>query len=647
MRKLRWAASGLVASLLAAMAAAPATAGVGDPQVRTDHPWYPGELACSTFDRLFRTQAELFERVVGVRPGTDEQKALASWLWRCTHYWHGEEGAQDLWGEGFDRGDDPRTREYWTGLFAHGFGLCGTTHAQWAAEMEALLGHNRGRVVGVDGHNSFEVLLTGGPYGAGKWALLDHDIATVVFDPAGRSLLSIPEVGTDLGRLTDPGFAPGRQHGWPVCGLHPGDGASYRRYGTAEYLAGYSGPPPMAHLRRGETLRRYLEPGLEDGRTFVFWGRNMNAGDIPGPERARTWVNQPERLYGARDGSGFRPGQARYANAVYEYTPDFATSDYREGVVAEDEAAVVFAFATPYIIAATPPDDSPWGIYRPGCRNGLVLRGRTPCAVAVSTDAGTTWQDCGALAEGLDLTDRVKGQQRYWIRFGAGAAALAGSGLTMTTVCQANASILPHLTDGGSRVGFLASGRAVASAGPRRPHAEAHVVAGGFDTPAVTLEVATPRGEPALALDAAAHVRSGNPPRPEVNYQIEYSTDSGATWTPLVRDWTIPRRGQEPPDFWSQSLCWGSAELDREATGPVRVRFRNDGGKAYARAEAHLVYRVASADATKVTFHWTDAAGAHRASHTFPAAEKDASWDVPTGQDVRTHWVEFEPVSVR
>ena len=74
---------------------------------------------------------------------------LAAWLWRNTHYWHGEEGAEDLWGQGFGKGLDSRTREYWTGLFAHGFGLCGTTHSQWVAEMEVLLGHGRGRGVGV------------------------------------------------------------------------------------------------------------------------------------------------------------------------------------------------------------------------------------------------------------------------------------------------------------------------------------------------------------------------------------------------------------------------------------------------------------------------------------------------------------------
>lgn len=73
----------------------------------------------------------------------------------------------------------------------------------------------------------------------------------------------------------------------------------------------------MVHLRRGETLRRYLKPGLEDGKTYVFWRRNYQTDGIPGPERARTWVNQPEKLYGSTSGPGYRPGQARFANAVY------------------------------------------------------------------------------------------------------------------------------------------------------------------------------------------------------------------------------------------------------------------------------------------------------------------------------------------
>src|SRR6476619_147856 len=105
-----------------------AIAEVGDPQIKTDHPWYPGELACSTFERLFASQADQYRRATSITPTSDHDKALASWYWRNTHYAHGEEGAQDLWGRGL-KGGDLRTREYWTGLFAEGFGLCGTTHS--------------------------------------------------------------------------------------------------------------------------------------------------------------------------------------------------------------------------------------------------------------------------------------------------------------------------------------------------------------------------------------------------------------------------------------------------------------------------------------------------------------------------------------
>jgi hypothetical protein len=640
------AVAGLV---LGVLASAPARADVGDPQIRTDHPWYPGELSCSTFERLFATQAELYERVVGVKPTTDEQRVLAAWLWRNTHYWHGEEGVENLWGKGHT-GGDLRTREYWTGLFAHGFGLCGTTHSQWVAEMNALLGHNRGRGVGVEGHNSFEAFLTGGPYGDGKWVLLDHDISTVIFDKPGKALLSIAEVQADWKRLTDRKFAPEKQHGWLVCGLHPSDGSAYQRYAVAEYLAGYSGVPPLVHLRRGETLRRYLQPGLEDGKTFVFWGRNYNTGGIPGPERSLTWVNQPEKMYNSREGTRHKPGQARYANAVYAYKPDFTTPAYREGLIAEDDGQVTFEFYTPYIIAATPASKKAWGIYEPGCRNGLVLRGQATCGVSLSIDQGKTWIDCGKLRDGLDLTDHVKGRRQYFVRLHAGARALQSSGLTITTVCQANSSILPRLKDNGSAVQFMASGRGVVSAGPSLDQAQAHVIEGKFDSPRVTLEIAPPRKETALAVYAAAHVRSGSPPRADIKYQIEVSTDGGRTWQPLVKDRSITRRGNEPKDYWSQSFCWGSTEFSTPLGSPVRVRFGNSGNRPYARCEVHLTYRTASADRTKITLDWSDDKGSQRASHTFtggPQRKEPEVWQLPTGRNVQTRWVEFEPVAGR
>jgi hypothetical protein len=479
--------------------------------------------------------------------------------------------------------------------------------------------------------------------------LLDHDLSTVIFNPDGTALLSLREVQADWKSLTDRRYLPARQHGWLVCGLHPDDGGAYRQYNAAEYLAGYAGVPPLVHLRRGETLRRYLRPGLEDGRTFAFWGLNSHTGDVPGPERSLTWVNQPEKMHGSRDGAGYRPGQARCGNAVYVYRPDFTTGDYREGVIEEDDRHVVFEFYTPYVIAATPANDKPWGVYDAGGRNGLVLRGRADCGVSLSTDQGRTWQDCGRFADGMDLTDRVKGRRQYFLRLEAGARALEKSGLAITTVCQANPCVMPRLKDGGSAVHFLASGRAVVSAGPNLEQARAHLVEGQFGTPEVTLALASPHGERALAVHAAAHVLSGNPPRPEVKYQVEVSADGGRTWRPAVKDWTISRRGDEPPDFWSQSLCWGERTLADADTSAVRVRFRNGGGRPYARCEAHLVYRTAGRDATKVTFAWDDDGGPHRASHTFaPGTDREeAAWTVPTGRDVQTRWVELEAAAGR
>jgi hypothetical protein len=142
---------------------------------------------------------------------------------------------------------------------------------------------------------------------------------------------------------------------------------------------------------------------------------------------------------------------------------------------------------------------------------------------------------------------------------------------------------------------------------------------------------------------AAAHVRSGNPPDPGVKYQIEASLDGGGSWVPVAKDWTIPRRGDEPTDFWSQSLCWGDLGLEG-AGSTVRVRFRNSGGKAYARAEVHLAYAPPRQDGTKVTFAYSDDAGDHTAEHPFTGTPGERPWAVPTGRGVRTKWVEFAPV---
>jgi hypothetical protein len=612
----------------------------GDPQVKTDHPWYPGELAFSTFERLFATEAALYKRVTGRDVQSDEDKALAALLFRLTHYWHGEEGTQNYWGKGFTDGGHMWTNDYWTGMFAHGYGLCGTTHSQWAAEMTRLLGPGRGRTFSCVGHTSFEVFLKGGPYADGKWVLLDHDISTVVFNKEGTALLSIPEIQQNLKELTDPAFMPERQKGWPMTSYSKGAGKAYAEYPAAGTHEGYGGAPPIVQLRRGETLRRYLKPGLEDGKTFVFWGYNYNTAGIPGPERWGSWVNQPEKLFGSKEGAGYHDGQARFANAVYAYTPDFSNGDYKEAVVDESDAQVTFEFATPYIIGCTPPNPTPWGIYDAGGKNGLVLRGKATCPVSISVDCGRSWIDAGAFSDGMDLTDQVKGYRQYRLRLGAGAKALAASGLSTTTVCQASVSVIPRLKDSGTRVSFESSGRSVVSAGPTREQAKTHLVEGAFNSPLAVLELAAPQGTTPVTVHAAAHMLSFTQPNPRVKYQIEGSSDGGKSWFPIVKDWQIERLGQGPKSGWSQSFVWGEREVSK---GPIRVRFSNSGNIEILRAEAHLVVQRPVKDGTRVTFDWIDDGGAHRESHVF-AAGKAPDWDLKTGKGVVTRWVEYAPV---
>src|SRR5215204_4991780 len=65
-----------------------ATSVLGDPQLKSDHPWFPGELSCSTFERLYATQASLYKRATGRNANTDEDRAIASWYWRNLNYYH-------------------------------------------------------------------------------------------------------------------------------------------------------------------------------------------------------------------------------------------------------------------------------------------------------------------------------------------------------------------------------------------------------------------------------------------------------------------------------------------------------------------------------------------------------------------------------
>jgi hypothetical protein len=623
-----------IAAVLACLAAGGTLAGVGDPQTRTDHPWFPGELSCSTFDRLFRTEAELYTRVTGRKVDNDEDKALAAWYWRNLNYWHCE-----LVGENIGSSEGDRlNREYWGGLFGYGFGLCFDTHHQFSGEIWELLGPNRCRTAGVEGHTSFEVHLKGGAYGDGHWVLLDHDVSTVVFLPDGSRLAGLTEISRDMTLLKN----GSRARGWLPSGLHPSDGGAYRSFKWVGYSTGYAGAPAIVNLRAGETLRRYPAPGLEDGGTFLYWGVNHNIGGIPGPARDLTWALHPEAMYQATRSV---PGNKviRHGNAIYIYKPDFRKGTYKEGVVAEDDGQVTFEWYSPYVIAATPPAAAARekkGVLQPGCTGGLVIRGRLDCPVEVSVDQGASWTKAAETKDGMDLTDLVKGCHQYLLRFNAGAKALADSGLVIVTGCQSSPTIIPHVKSGRNTVTYEATGRGFISAGPNKGQAAARVVAGAMGTPEVTLRLEAPRGAPATAVHAAAHVACGSPPR-EAIYNIDCSIDDGRTWQPVLKDYQVKRIPPEPGDWWSQALMQGRAAL-ANARGPVLVRFANTGGRSFMRVEAQLLHVVPNTSLLRVTYAWKENGVVRHATRTYSAGTAcDASWSFDAGAAPETFYVEY------
>ena len=623
-----------------------ASGNVGDPQIMTDHPFYQGELAYSSFDRLFKSQADLYTRVTGRKVDNPEDKALASWFWRSIHYFHCTElGEPDVW----EKGRSEVVRDYWAGLFSYGHGMCQETHYQYTAEMEYLLGHCCGRACGLNGHTSFEVWLNGGAYGAGKWALLDQDITAVCFDEAQKVMLNIEEIKRKQpvgGYLTNRTAKDNR--GW-LPELYPGDGGLYWS-GVKFYapLSGYACAAPVVNLRPGETMRRFPRPGLGDGSSgkLAFWGICVDGMD--GPNRNITYINEPDKFFNATERASRENDpakRARFGNARFIYKPDFKGGSYQDGVAAEDDTSVTFEHVSPYIIAAKPPNKNG---FDKGCSLGLVLNGKADCKVAISIDNMKTFTDPVDFKDGLDLTDIVKGHYQYWLKFMSPAKALAGKDVTITTCCMANGYVMPWLKANGSQVTFNASGLAVETIGPQFESIRQNIVDGALDKDTFVVKMKTPHGEKVKSVSWATRSFTGCPPRPELAFKAEYSVD-GKEWKVLRDDWHItPPPPYDPPDTWSQSFFFGTKDIASDGANEVRVRISNNKGKGYLMGQFSLVYETKNTAQTKVTYCWDEAGKEKTEFHVYPASAKmDTSWKIKTGVDPKLKWVEMEPVTAK
>ena len=639
MIRMRRVLAGALVPALVAASAWGAGGNAGDPQLMTDHPFYPGELAYSTFDRLFQTQAGLYQRVTGRKADNPEDKAIASWFWRGTHYFHCSLlGEPAVW----DKNNPEPVRDYWAGLFSYGHGMCQETHYQYTAEMEYLLGHCCGRAVGLNGHTSFEVWLSGGEYGAGKWVLLDQDINTVCFDKQQKAMMNIEEI-----KQTKPGEyltnrAAKDNRGW-LPELYPGDGGLY--YSGTKFdapLSSYAGAPPMVNLRPGETLRRFPRPGLGEGPSgrLVFWGICVDGMD--GPNRHITYLNDPAKFFNAttRPGSEGDPNKrARYGNAVFTYKPDFKDGSYKLGVAAEDDKSVTFEHVSPFVIAAKPAAKD---CLAPGATLGLVLNGKAACKVCVSLDNMQTFSDPVDFQDGLDLTDLVKGRYQYWLKVLAAPSALAGKDLIITTRCMANGYVMPWLKADGTKVTFNASGLAVKTIGPQAESIRKNITDGGLDKDTFTVKLKTPHGEKIKTVYWATRSFTGCPPKPDLAFKAEYSVD-GKEWKVLLDNWRVnPPAPYAPPDTWSQSFFYGSKDVVGADAGEVSIRISNSKGKAYQMGQFSVVYETKNKGKTHVKYCWDEAGHEKTAEHLYAAgAAKDATWTIPTGKDPKVKWVEM------
>ena len=93
---------------------------------------------------------------------------------------------------------------------------------------------------------------------------------------------------------------------------------------------------------------------------------------------------------------------------------------------------------------------------------------------------------------------------------------------------------------------------------------------------------------------------SGSPPKPELAFKAEYSSD-GKQWKLLHDDWRIVSPvPYQAPDTWSQSFFYGSKDIAADEADEVLVRVSNNLGKHYQMGQFSLIYPTSNTAERKV-----------------------------------------------
>jgi hypothetical protein len=624
---------------------------VGDPQIMTDHPVYRGELSCSTLDRNIADAYRVFQERYGREPKTDTEKLFSIWAWKVEHGVHSADNSVYVGPDDMDASKDGATkgwmdnRDCQMNQFSYGFALCYSIHAQMSAIVARALGNDlkRVRCPAIGGHTPFEAFVDG------KWALADFTTGMMVFDEDDKAM-SIEEIiphakADDKAWMNDP------KRGGPyklVMGPFGDSVAGYQQIVDQQMLFGFNAMPIVYSLRAGESFIRYLEPGLEDGKSFLFWAKdyyNLEGKPEHGPFRRQTFLD------GGPVGNGNPRFRVHQANGVFEYTPPLADGKYKQGVRIEKDttfaegalrgksadAVVVFEHASPYVIAAWPAKrgDREWNLLEEKCVDGAVASGvavgKVP--VKISIDGGQTWKEVG-VAEGefkVDFTDVVKGRHTYLVSLGLSPKDGVKS-LRLRTVVQVGRGVVPRLKDGGTKITYQAGGQGVIQGGPSQYLADS---LRRKDLESEGLRVMEIKA-PATVLSASGMLRASGPDRGP--WSVEFSLDGGKTWKAGLKNLTL-EKGESGWGGGHHAYAWADMQFpDNQDAKSVLVRV---GKGNISHAEVYATYKQPDNSALEVTYNWTEGGQAKQDTHIVAAGKQSDTWTVPTGRNVKMKSVGF------
>jgi hypothetical protein len=415
-------------------------------------------------------------------------------------------------------------------------------------------------------------------------------------------------------------------------------------------LCGFNGMPIVYTLRSGESFTRYLEPGMADGKTFMFWAKDYyNHGSKPfhGPYRHDTFLDD----YPMGNGKKGRH-LVRQSNGVFEYDVPLAGGKYKDGVKAEKgtaldgdtlkgkaaDAAVIFEHASPYVIAAWPEKrgDREWMLLAEKCVDGAVASGTAvgKVPVQVSVDGGREWKEAG-VAEGefkVDFTDIVKGRHFYQVRLGLPADGGIKS-LKLRTVVQVGRGVVPRLKDGGTKVTYQAGGQGVIHGGPSQyladPLRRKDLETEGFRV----MEIKAP----GAIRFASGMMRASGPARGP--WSVAFSLDCGKSWKVGMKEVTLT---PEDSGWGGGRHAYAWAEMAFPDNKDARSVLVKVGKGNISHAEVYATYQQPATSALEVTYAWTEGDQEKTDTHKIAAGKIADTWTVPTGKGAKTKWVRFE-----